>query len=242
MQSRILAFDTSSQVTAVAVVHAGRVLAEETEPSQERHAETLLPRIERCLAASALGLGEIDLIAVGIGPGSFTGVRVGVATAKGLALATGGLVRGVVSLATLAAGAFEYAPARPDAWVAAILDAHKGEVFAAVYASSSDGVREVLPAFHGPPAYVAARLREASAGRILRVAGSGIRRYAAELAALLADSEVLPLEADAPAARHVAREADVLLRRDGASNLASLAPLYLRGSDAQLPKTPLRLG
>jgi tRNA threonylcarbamoyladenosine biosynthesis protein TsaB len=242
--ARILAFDTSANATAVAVVCGERVFAEHDDGSTPgRHAETLLPRIERCLAASSLALGDLDLIAVGIGPGSFTGVRVGIATAKGLALATGTPVRGVVSLASLAVAALEHPPLRADVWVVPILDAHKGEVFAAVYAPGPEGgVREIVPAFHGAPADVAARLRALTEGRALRVLGSGVRRYPEPLAALLAGGELLPEPADEPSAVFVAREAERLLRVEGASDLVSLAPLYLRGSDAQLPKTPLRLG
>ena len=118
MPARILAFDTSANATAVAIVDGDRVFAEEAiETTSGRHAETLLPRIERCLAASSLTLADLELIAVGVGPGSFTGVRVGIATAKGLALATGIPVRGVVSLASLALAAFEHSPPRADVWV-----------------------------------------------------------------------------------------------------------------------------
>lgn len=241
MPARILAFDTSADVTAVAIVCGDRVFAEGGVETPGRHAETLLPRIERCLAASSLTLADLDLIAVGIGPGSFTGLRVGVATAKGLSLATGVAVRGVVSLASLARAAFEHPPLSANGWVAPILDAHKGEVFAAVYAPGPEGTREVVPAFHGAPAEVAARLCALSEGRALRVVGSGARRYPEALAGLLERSELLPPAADQPEALFVAREAERLLRAEGASDLALLAPLYLRGSDAQLPKTPLRV-
>lgn len=241
MPARILAFDTSANVTAVAIVCGERVFAEEDAVAPGRHAETLLPRIQRCLAASSLALGDLDLIAVGIGPGSFTGVRVGIATAKGLALATGVAVRGVVSLASLAVAALEHPPLHADTWVAPILDAHKGEVFAAVYAPGPEGMREIVPAFHGAPADVATRLCALCEGRALRVVGSGARRYPEALAVLLAGSELLPPAADEPKAMFVAREAERLLHARGASDLALLAPLYLRGSDAQLPKTPLRL-
>src|SRR3982751_4941760 len=128
MGSRMLAFDTSCRITAVALLEDARVLVEDSTSSEERHAESLLPRIEHCLAAAGFTLRDVDVFAVGIGPGSFTGVRVGVATAKGLGLATGKPVRGVASLAALAASVLELSQ-QSDALVAPILEAYKGEVF-----------------------------------------------------------------------------------------------------------------
>ena len=101
---RILGFDTSSLVTAIAVTDGDRVLAHDDRSSEQRHAEVLLPRIEAALASAQVGLSAIELIAVGIGPGSFTGLRVGLATAKGLALATKIPLCGVSSLRVLARG------------------------------------------------------------------------------------------------------------------------------------------
>ena len=102
---RVLAFDTSTAVTAVALLDGVRVLAEDEGPNEDRHGDVLLPRVQGVLAGAGLALGEVELIAVGIGPGSFTGLRIGLATAKGLALATGIPRRGVCSRRALAAGA-----------------------------------------------------------------------------------------------------------------------------------------
>jgi tRNA threonylcarbamoyladenosine biosynthesis protein TsaB len=240
---RILAFDTSASATAVAVMHGDVLLAEDISPAEERHAETLLPRIQQCLERSGLALAEIDLFAVGIGPGSFTGVRVGVATAKGLALATGKPVRGVVSLAALAASAFAHAPT-DEAYVVPILDAYKGEVFAALYRVSARATELVLPAFNALPADAAAHIAAQLAGRAtrgVRVLGSGYRRYLAEIAPALGEHASLPVELDEPGGREIAGEAVRLMAAEGPSDVALLAPLYVRGSDAQLPKQPLRL-
>jgi tRNA threonylcarbamoyladenosine biosynthesis protein TsaB len=235
----MLAFDTSSNVTAVALVEDARVLVEDSSTSEERHAESLLPRIEHCLAAAGLALRDVDVFAVGIGPGSFTGVRVGVATAKGLALATGKPLRGVVSLAALAASVLPLAH-EPEALVAPILEAYKGEVFAALYSVGPEQTTLLLPPLHAAPEAAAARLAEAAAGRSVHVLGSGYRRYADRIVGPLRISALAP-EWDAPRARHIAHEARRLLASEGPSDLARLAPLYVRDSDAQLPKAPLRL-
>lgn len=242
MASRMLAFDTSADVTAVAVLEADRVLVEDSAASAERHAETLLPRIEQCLERAGFALSDIDVFAVGVGPGSFTGVRVGVATAKGLALATGKPLRGVVSLAALAASALEFDP-QPELLVAPIIDAYKGEVFAALYAVSAQHTTLLAAPFHAAPEDAAAQLVLAAGDAPLRVLGSGYRRYAERISPLWDAGRVITLDPqhDAPHARHIAREARRLLGVEGASDVAKLAPLYVRGSDAKLPDAPLRL-
>jgi tRNA threonylcarbamoyladenosine biosynthesis protein TsaB len=242
MASRMLAFDTSADVTAVAVLDGDAVIIEDCEPTAERHAETLLPRIEQCLARAGVALAEIDVFAVGIGPGSFTGVRVGVATAKGLALATGKPLRGVVSLAALAGSVLER-ESEAELLVAPILDAFKGEVFAALYSVSAAHTALIAEPFHAQPEVAAELLARAAAGRTLRVLGSGYRRYADRIAPAWDAAKVVVLDAevDTPRARHVAREARRLLAVEGPSDTARLAPLYVRDSDAQLPKSPLRM-
>jgi tRNA threonylcarbamoyladenosine biosynthesis protein TsaB len=239
MASRMLAFDTSSSVTAVALLEDTRVLVEDSAASEERHAESLLPRIEHCLAISGLALRDIDVFAVGIGPGSFTGVRVGVATAKGLALATGKPVRGVMSLAALAASVLELTQ-QPEILVAPILEAYKGEVFAALYAVGPLRSTLLVPPLHAAPDAAAAQLAEAAAGQCVHVLGSGYRRYADRMTGTLCISAVAT-QWDAPRARHIAHEARRLLASEGPSDLVRLAPQYVRDSDAQLPKAPLRL-
>ena len=242
MASRMLAFDTSGDVTAVAVLDGDRVLVEDSAASQERHAETLLPRIEQCLARAGLSLREIDVFAVGIGPGSFTGVRVGVATAKGLALATGKPLRGVVSLSALAGGARE--SLQCDAvLVAPILEAYKGEVFAALYRVSAAECTQALAPFHAAPEDAARAIAQAVNGRGFYALGTGYRRYAERMSPAWARGQYTALDAawDSPQARHIAREARRELEHEGPSDTARLAPLYVRDSDAQLPKTPLRV-
>jgi tRNA threonylcarbamoyladenosine biosynthesis protein TsaB len=242
MASRMLAFDTSADVTAVAVLEGDQILVEDSAATAERHAETLLPRIEQCLERVGLALSDIDVFAVGIGPGSFTGVRVGVATAKGLALATGKPLRAVVSLAALAGSVLEAHPG-PELLVAPILDAYKGEVFAALYSVTESQTALLSAPFHAEPEVAAAQIARVAEGRAFRVLGTGYRRYAERFAPLWDGCPIGVLDPalDTPHARHIAREARRLLATEGVSDVATLAPLYVRDSDAQLPKAPLRL-
>ncbi|HEX7145558.1 MAG TPA: tRNA (adenosine(37)-N6)-threonylcarbamoyltransferase complex dimerization subunit type 1 TsaB [Gaiellaceae bacterium] len=111
----ILAFDTATDVATSALVSDGEVLGERTS-----RAVTVLEDIDALLRQAGAHTRELDGIAVGIGPGSFTGIRIGLATARGLALALGVPVAGVSTLDALAAGAPLALP---------VIDARRGEVF-----------------------------------------------------------------------------------------------------------------
>lgn len=228
---RILALDTSSYVGTVAVTRDGELLSEWSASVRASHGETLLPHLARTLEQANLKSAELDLIAVGLGPGSFTGVRIGVATAKGLALAEQKPIVGVTSLRVLARGI------TGGTLRAVAVDAHKGEAYCALYELDRDGsLHERLAPFHAPPAAAAARLREVAGGAHLWLAGNAIGRYgAALLAPLGAEVARAPLFCDVPRAVCLAHEAAVQLSREGPSVLATLEPLYVRPSDAKLP-------
>jgi tRNA threonylcarbamoyladenosine biosynthesis protein TsaB len=233
----LLAFDTSASATSVAVCDDTRVLAEEdVVEASARHAELLLPTVQRCLSGSGIALGDIDALGVGIGPGSFTGLRVGVATAKGLGLCLKKPVYGVVSLTALAQAASEH-----GTWLAPLLDAFKGEVFGALYRVTSHGVLAQIEPFHAAPATAIERIVAATHGEPVTLLGAGYRRYATQLGVLPGQVSVLPEAFDWPLARHIGRLAHAAYVRGQAPELAQLSPLYVRDSDAQLPKVPLRV-
>ncbi|MEY4579128.1 MAG: tRNA threonylcarbamoyladenosine biosynthesis protein TsaB [Pseudomonadota bacterium] len=234
----ILAFDTSSHITAVAVCVGDRVLAANEAQTEERHAEILLPKLQQCLAQAGLALSDIDLIGVGVGPGSFTGVRVGVATAKGLGLALRKPVVPVISLEALAWEAF--AQTECDL-VASCLDAFKGELFAALYRRGPAGPEVVQTPFHAVPSEVAERLAAISGHERVAIVGPGVQRYPEFAAALPPHMQPEMPSLIAPAARVIAAMAARAHARGDVPDLARVAPVYLRDSDAQLPKQPLRL-
>lgn len=217
---RVLAVDTSTELGSVACLVEGDLRAEVSARVRLRHGETVFTLLSQVLAHAGLERTEIDLIACGIGPGSFTGTRVGVATAKGLSLAMDVPIVGVGSMRALARGV----PAR---WVAPILDAHKGEVYAAVYERGDDGFVERLAPIHGPPLEVVDALRRFPE---LCLVGSGTRRYPAVFPA------AMPRIFDAPRASLVALDALERFDREGPDDRAALEPLYVRSSDAKLPQ------
>jgi tRNA threonylcarbamoyladenosine biosynthesis protein TsaB len=226
-----LALDTSTYVGTVSVTRGGELLCESSAFVRASHGETLLPHVERALSLAGVKLGDVELFAVGIGPGSFTGVRIGVATAKGLALAEKKPLVGVTSLRVLAAGMAGGAGVQVP-----LLDAHKGEVYTAAYERDEAGeLRELIAPFHGSPDAAAARIVDETTGR-LWVAGNGLARYGSVLLERMgARAAQLPGYSDVPRAACLAHEAELAFRRHGPSDLARLEPLYLRPSDAKLP-------
>ncbi len=225
---KILALDTSTLAGSVAVVADGALLAESTARVRANHSEQLLPLVDEVLTRAGLALDAIDRIAVGIGPGSFTGVRIGVATAKGLHLASGAALVGVSSLDALVASAWA-----ARGYVLAALDARRGEAFAALYEASPCERRVVIEPMHGPPSAVGAlAVARCPQGPIAVVGDLGD----ADLAALTARAPerftLAPAVVGTPLARFVAWEA--LVGR-GRVDAGDLEPLYVRGSDAKLP-------
>jgi tRNA threonylcarbamoyladenosine biosynthesis protein TsaB len=126
---RILAVDTSTQTGSVAVLEADTLLAEVAVTSKETHGKRLMPAIDDTLKMAGLTIEDCEGFAVTIGPGSFTGLRIGVSTVKGLGFATKKPVTGV---STLDALAYQF-PLFPDT-VCPVLDARKGQIYAALYA------------------------------------------------------------------------------------------------------------
>jgi tRNA threonylcarbamoyl adenosine modification protein YeaZ len=130
----VLALDTSTVVN-VGLARDDRVLGTATVADQMAHVEQLMPLVSECLDAAGVAPGDLDQLIVGVGPGPFTGLRVGVATAQALSYVLGVELRGVCSLDVLAA---QFAGARPGEFVVAT-DAKRREVYWAAYTSA--GVR-----------------------------------------------------------------------------------------------------
>ena len=124
----VLALDTATRAPSVAVVDGETVLAESSLAPGETHSRTLLPLVKTLLDGAGLTFPELDLLAVGTGPGSFTGLRIGLAAAKGLAWAAGKPLVGVPTLDALA-----LAWSGGEETVCTLIDARKGQLYAALY-------------------------------------------------------------------------------------------------------------
>jgi tRNA threonylcarbamoyladenosine biosynthesis protein TsaB len=221
----ILGFDTATDDVTVALTRAGEAMTEAHVDAREgpvpRHARVLMVEIER--AVEAAGDWEaVGLICVGVGPGSFTGLRIGVATARALGQARGLRVAPVVTLEALAAGIGDVAGERARL---AVIDARRKEAFAALY---GPGDEVLWPPFVGAPDELAGRVASWDAPPL--AAGDGSVRFRAQLEA--AGAEVLP-DTD-PAHRISARQVCVLGAGAEAVRPAAIEPMYLRRPDAEL--------
>ena len=217
----ILGIDTSTAHLSVAVTAGDEVLGERlVEPDstgRPRHAREVLGAVEEVLAGVG-GWAAISRIAVGTGPGTFTGLRIGIATARGLAQSRGIGISGVSSLRALASGSDSAAP------VLAVLDAKRSEVFAALY----DGSSEIWePAVHRPED-LAERVREQAV--TLTAVGDGAVRFRGEMEA--SGAQIPPDDAGVHRVR--ARHVCLLASEAGAGPLADIKPTYLRRPDAEL--------
>lgn len=130
-----LAFDTSSKTAAVAVLQDDSILYDALINTGLNHAEILLPAIDQACRQLRLQINDIDLFACTLGPGSFTGLRIGVSTLKGLLIATGKPATGVSALAALALNVQENA-----AVICSVMDAGRGQVYTACYSCNENGL------------------------------------------------------------------------------------------------------
>jgi tRNA threonylcarbamoyladenosine biosynthesis protein TsaB len=221
----ILGIDTATADSAVAVAAEGEVLSERRagpEPGgRPRHAAVLMDEVEGAVA-DAGGWDRIHLIAVGIGPGTFTGLRIGIATARALAQARGLEVAPVSSLAALGRGIGESAPGRPRL---ALLDARRSELFAALFDAAG---AEAWGAETLTPEALAERL--AGAAETPVAGGDGSLRFREQLES--AGVEVLP--AADPAHRMSGRHVCALAADVEPGSVSDVKPAYLRRPDAEV--------
>jgi tRNA threonylcarbamoyladenosine biosynthesis protein TsaB len=207
----ILGLDTALAACSVAVTRDGEVLAARCEPMLRGHQERLAPMVQQVMAEAGLPFSELDRIGVTVGPGSFTGLRVGLAFAKGLGLALGKPCVGAGTLEALAAS--EPGPGL----TAAVIDAKRDQVYLQAFESGA----AVMAPDALPVDIAAARLAELWRGGPLRLVGPG-----APLLAGIAP-EVLVIERAAPD--------PVAVCALGAGRTTPARPLYLRAPDAKLP-------
>jgi tRNA threonylcarbamoyladenosine biosynthesis protein TsaB len=215
---RILAIETSSPCGSVALLDDGKLVVELEHEQPNAHAERILPLVEHVLASAGFDRTSLDRVAVGIGPGSFTGLRVGIALAEGLALGLDIPIVGVASLRAMAAAA----PTAETRIRIPVLDARRNEVFVAAY--GAEGEEKLAPC----------ALAVSGAGARLADLGSEAI-YVGAFARLIAPQadRLEGREFDLPRARWVGA---VAARLEAGSHAPD--PIYVRGAGATLPNLP----
>jgi tRNA threonylcarbamoyladenosine biosynthesis protein TsaB len=220
----VLGVDSATADAVVGVTDAGALVREaRIDPGPDgrpRHSQVLLGEIERSVAEAG-GWDRIERIAIGIGPGSFTGLRIGIATARALAQAREIPIAPVGSLAALARGICEGGDA---ALALPVIDARRAEVFAALFDREGE---ELWPPFVAPPSELAERLGNLDSAPV--AAGDGAVAFAAELEA--AGATVAPPEdpIHRVAGRHVCAVGEDAVEAPP----DQIQPLYLRPPDAK---------
>jgi tRNA threonylcarbamoyladenosine biosynthesis protein TsaB len=234
----LLAIETAGSACSAAVARGERVLAAECRALRHGHAEVLFPMIERVMQKAGLAPSQLDAVAMALGPGGFTGIRVGLAAAHGIALAVGARLVGVTSFAAVAARMAGRRVAQPGdsagQTLLVALDSRRADLYVQLF------TLDAASALAAPQALLADRLADYVAslppgvpkGAPLLIAGDAAPAAAAALRGYTA---IAVADNSAPDAEGVLAAALRQLRFD--SPASSVRPLYLRAPDVTLPKS-----
>jgi tRNA threonylcarbamoyladenosine biosynthesis protein TsaB len=233
----VLALDTTTRPGSVALVEDEQTIEERQNDLSRTHAEYLPGALLALLAAHGLTTAAIDLFAVACGPGSFTGLRIGIATMQGLALVSSRPIADVSTLEALGqlASIDTAAAGQVGAWI----DAHRGEVFAALYRVNDAAVFEPerLTLIDGPvvgrPSSMLARWSAGLGRSQVTWIGDGATGYADTIAGEVGPVSILPHQ---PLAGAIGRIAVARARRGRAVHPAAVRPLYVRRPDAEIDR------
>jgi tRNA threonylcarbamoyl adenosine modification protein YeaZ len=226
---KVLSFDTSTSSGSVAILDNSQVIAMDSYLAESSHAETLFNVIDKVLESCGLKIADVDGIAVAIGPGSFTGLRIGLAAAKGLAYAANKKLVGVSSLEALACGLPEK---HPDKIIVPCIDAKRGEIYASAYcktireikvdesSSSPDKLCDILQKFNSKCLFV----------------GNGADSYRDLFMSKMADQFRMVSE-NICSAVNIGLIAGEKIKSGSSDDIALLAPNYIRPSAAEQKKS-----
>ncbi len=227
---KILAVDTSTHIASVAIADDRSVSAEYTLEVTNMHTARLIPLIDEVLRYTGCDLKQMDAFAVGLGPGSFTGVRIGVGTIKSICYA---LQKPVVGICTLDAIAFGLKDAGHP--VCAMLDARRNEVYAAIYNPPPTRCSEVM-------CVSIERLAEQIIQPCLLV-GNGVRAYDEQIQTFLGSRAICAEPVfDLPRASMLTQLALSRLRSGKPDDFMALTPIYVRRPEAEVQYETGRLG
>jgi tRNA threonylcarbamoyladenosine biosynthesis protein TsaB len=222
---KILGIDTATPILALGIVDEEKVLSEIRFNAGQTHAQILLPNIEKILKDSSLQLEDLDGIALSIGPGSFTGLRIGLATAKGLCFASG---KPLLTVPTLD-GLVYFNRSLPYPLVP-VLDAKKNEVYSAVY-NNREGVLERISDYW----VLSVEKLVAKIPEEVIFLGLGLEVFQDRLKELCGEkAHFLAGERNLPSGSSIAFLGLEKFRRSEFEDLEKAEPLYLRSSEAEL--------
>ncbi|MEZ4287427.1 MAG: tRNA (adenosine(37)-N6)-threonylcarbamoyltransferase complex dimerization subunit type 1 TsaB [Polyangiales bacterium] len=228
----ILCIDTCSELGHIVLANGPSILAVSSLHSRDRQGESLMPRIDTLCREHAVKPSDLDMIGVCIGPGGFTSLRVGLSTAKGLAMANDALIVGALSLRVMARSA------GVSGIVVPVLNAYRGDVFAAAYNVHDAVLTELCAPSHGPVDVIEGSISESLGDREFTLVGDAVRTHPAVFDSKNSLRHLSDVEQSTAEALH--HEVWAEFERRGPDDLLSLQAEYLRPSDAKLPSTPQR--
>ena len=224
---KILALDSSGLVASAAVLEDDILLGEYTINHKKTHSQTLLPMVDALVQMLELDLNTVDAIAVAAGPGSFTGLRIGAATAKGLGLA---LDKPLIAVPTV--DALAYNVGVTDCLICPMMDARRGQVYTGIYCYTEGKLDVLRPQEAVSVAELAETLNEL--GQEVILLGDGVPVYLERLKELLEVSYVVaPAHMSRQRAGAVGALAQLYYRKGKCQPAAEMAPEYLRKSQAE---------
>lgn len=224
---KILGIDSSGLVASAAIVVDDTLVAEFTVNNKQTHSQTLLPMIDEVVEMSGVCLEELDGIAVSAGPGSFTGLRIGSSTAKGMALA---LDKPILSVPTLEGLAYRMAGC--EGLICPLMDARRNQVYTAVYQMEGDKPECILEQSAVDVQEIIGKIN--TIGRKVTFLGDGVPVYGDILKEkTIVPYQFAPLHLNRQSAASVAALGAIYLAEGKAETAAEHKPVYLRQSQAE---------
>jgi len=222
---RVIAIETATMVGSIAIIDAARVISEITLNARATHSERLMAAIDRLLGDSGLAIDDMDGVAVSIGPGSFTGLRIGLSAAKGLSYASGKPLIGIPTLDALALNM-----TFSSYLICPIQDARKGEVYTALYRPGDNSPEKMTDDMAVDPSALAGMITQKTV-----FLGDGVNRYRELLMKQLGELyNEAPIPLQLPRASNVAMLALKRLEKGDTDDPFTMIPRYIRKSEAEI--------
>ncbi len=218
---KILAMDTSSINATVALCDENKILGEFTVAGDRAHSQIIMPMLDELMKKCSLDIKDIDVFAVALGPGSFTGLRIGIAAVKTLAMTLGKNIIGVSSLDTVAVNF----PVK-DVYICPVFDARRTDVYNAIYLNGekivADRICDINVVF------------EEMKGKKVIFAGDGIMKYREKILSFISeDWQIAPMHLTLQRASSLAAIASERAADNDFDNSDELLPIYIRPSQAE---------
>ena len=227
---KILAIDTSTMLGGIAIMDESLLIAESRLNVKSTHSERLMTEIEHCLKQSGIKISDIDVFAVATGPGSFTGLRIGLSTVKGFSYATG---KQIVSVPTLEALAWNFPYSKYP--VCTMLDARKKEVYAGLFKWEEENFTRLINETPAKPEEFARDALRVTHDDKLIFAGEGAALYRDKIIEVMGEKAVFASpEKTVPSPGNVAVLGLKKAKAGEFSEPVSLIPMYIRKSEAEV--------